>query len=74
MIDFLLTVVFIVLFFKALKLLFKITWGIAKISAIILLVLSLPALVLCLIFAGSVALLIPIAIVAAVVGIIKLFA
>ena len=55
------------------KLLFKISWGVAKILAAILLVLALPILVLCLVFAGGLALLIPIGIVAAVVGIIKLF-
>lgn len=73
MIEILLTVIFIALFVWTAKLLFKISWGIAKILATILLVLALPVLVICLLLAGGAALLIPIGIVAAVVGIIKLF-
>ena len=73
MLDILFTVIFIAMFFWTLKLMFKITWGVAKILATVLLVLAIPALVLCLIFAGGFALLIPIGIVAGVVGIIKLF-
>lgn len=74
MLDILFTVIFIAMFFWTLKLMFKITWGVAKILATVLLVLAIPALVLCLIFAGGFVLLIPIGIVAGVVGIIKLFA
>ncbi|MBQ7044757.1 MAG: hypothetical protein IJN78_09205 [Clostridia bacterium] len=73
MIEFLLTVIFIALFVWTAKLLFKISWGIAKIIATVLLVLALPVLVVCFLLAGGVALLIPIAIVGGVVGIIKLF-
>lgn len=73
MIEFLLTVIFIALFVWTAKLLFKISWGIAKIIATVLLVLALPILVVCFLLAGGVALLIPIAIVGGVVGIIKLF-
>ncbi|MBQ8575213.1 MAG: hypothetical protein IJ447_04095 [Clostridia bacterium] len=73
MIEILLTVIFIALFVWTAKLLFKISWGIAKILATVLLVLAVPVLALCLIFAGGVTLLIPILIVAGVVGIIKLF-
>lgn len=72
MLDILFTVIFIAMFFWTLKLMFKITWGVAKILATVLLVLAIPALVLCLIFAGGFVLLIPIGIVAGVVGIIKL--
>ncbi len=73
MIEILLTVIFIALFVWTAKLLFKISWGIAKILATVLLVLALPVLVICFLLAGGVALLIPIAIVGGVVGIIKLF-
>lgn len=73
MIEFLLTVIFIALFVWTAKLLFKISWGVAKIIATVLLVLALPVLVVCFLLAGGVALLIPIAIVGGVVGIIKLF-
>lgn len=73
MLDILFTVIFIALFVWTAKLLFKISWGVVKILATILLVLALPVLILCMVFAGGVALLIPIGIVAGVVGIIKLF-
>ena len=73
MLEILFTVIFIALFVWTAKLLFKISWGVAKILAAILLVLALPILVLCLVFAGGLALLVPIGIVAGVVGIIKLF-
>ena len=72
--EILFTVIFIALFVWTLKLMFRISWGIAKALATVLLVLAVPALVLCLVFAGGLALLIPIGIVAGVVGIIKLFA
>ncbi len=68
------TILFAWLFFKALKLTFKITWGFAKIVAIILFVIALPALILCLLFAGSAAiLLLPIALVGAALGLVKCF-
>ncbi len=56
---------------KAIGLAFKITWGIAKIIATILLVLAAPALVVCLIFAGGVALLVPVAMVSIAFGLLK---
>ena len=74
MFDILFSVIFIALFVWTAKLLFKISWGVAKIIATILLVLAWPILILCMVFAGGIALLIPIGIVAGVVGIIKLFA
>ncbi len=73
MIEILLTAVFIALFLWTVKLLFKITWGLTKIIATVLLVLAVPVLVLCLIFASGAVLLVPVGIVAGVVGIIKLF-
>ncbi|MBR5262315.1 MAG: hypothetical protein IKV49_00700 [Clostridia bacterium] len=73
MFDILFSVIFIALFVWTAKLLFKISWGVAKIIATILLVLAWPILILCMVFAGGIALLIPIGIVAGVVGIIKLF-
>lgn len=59
------------LFFKALKLTFKITWGITKIIAIILFIIALPALIGCLLFAGGVVLLLPLALVVAALGLVK---
>ena len=64
MLDLILTILFLWLGFKALKLAFKVAWGTAKLIASILLVLALPALVGCLLFAGGILLLIPVALVA----------
>ena len=52
MLDFLLIVLFICLFFWTIKLLFKLTWGVAKIIAVILLIASLPTLIGILMVAG----------------------
>ncbi len=56
-------VLFAWLFFKALKLTFKVTWGITKIIAVILCVIALPALIGCLLFAGGAILLLPLALI-----------
>lgn len=65
------TVLFIWLFFKAVKLTFKITWGITKIIAVILFVIALPALVACLVFAGGAVLLLPLALICLAFGLVK---
>ena len=72
MIDFLLTVLFIYLFFWTIKLLFKLTWGVAKITAVILMIIALPTLIGCLMVAGGLVLLIPVALLIGAIGIIKL--
>lgn len=59
------------LFIKGLGLAFKITWGIAKIIATILLILAAPALIICLLFAGGVVLLVPVAMVTIAFGLLK---
>ena len=65
------TVLFVWLFFKALKLTFKITWGITKIIAVILFVIALPALIGCLLFVGGAVLLLPLAFIGAAFGLVK---
>lgn len=72
MLDILLTVLFISLFIWTIKLLFKLTWGIAKVIAIILMIIALPTLIGGLMVAGGLILLIPIALVIGAIGIIKL--
>lgn len=72
--NILVTVAFIWLFFKVIGFLLKATWGLAKIVATILLVLALPALVLCFVFAGGALLLIPLALVAGAFALIKFIA
>ena len=71
MFEILVTIAFIWLFIKVIGLTFKVTWGLAKIVAVILFALALPTLIGCLFLAGGVALLIPIALVGAAFGILK---
>ncbi len=61
------------LFAKAVKLVFKMTWGAAKLAATVLLVLAVPALILCLIFASGLLLLVPVGITAAAFALVKAF-
>lgn len=71
MIDILLTILFICLFFWTIKLIFKLTWGIAKVIAIILMIIALPTLIGGLMVAGGLILLIPIALIIGAIGIVK---
>lgn len=71
MFEILTVAIFIWLLVKAVGLACKLTWGAAKIVASILMAAALPILVLCLIFAGGIALLTPIILVAAAAGILK---
>ena len=59
------------LFVSAVRLAFRVTWGLAKVAAVLLFVLSLPLLIGCLLLAGGVVLLLPVALVAAAFGILK---
>ena len=65
------TLLFIWLFYKALKITFKITWGLAKVVAIILFVIALPTLIGCLLCAGGAVLLLPLALVGTAFGLVK---
>ena len=60
MFEILVTVIFLWFSFQVLKLSFRITWSLAKLLALGLLVLSLPALIGCLLLAGGFLLLIPV--------------
>ena len=59
------------LFWKGLGLAFKITWCMAKVVAFLLMVLAAPILLAVLLFAGGLLLLIPLALIAAAVCILK---
>lgn len=72
MLDILLTVLFISLFIWTIKLMFKLTWGVAKIVAVILMIIALPTLIGGLMVAGGLILLIPVALLIGAIGIIKL--
>ena len=59
------------LFIKAIGLVFKVSWGLAKILAVILFVLSLPTLIGCLLMASGIVLMIPIALIGTAFGLLR---
>ena len=71
MFELLTIVVFVWLLIKAIGLAFKLTWGMAKIIASILVVLALPLLIVCLLFVGGAILIIPVAMIGIAAGIMK---
>ena len=71
MFELLTLAIFLWLFVKAIGFAFRLTWGIAKLAASILIGLALPVLILCLIFAGGVLLLVPLVMLAIAAGILK---
>ena len=72
MIEILISILAIWLLVKAIGLAFKITWGAAKIVATILMVLAIPIFIVCLIFVGGFFLLIPVALIAGALGLLKI--
>ncbi len=71
MFELLTIALFIWLMAKVIGLTFKLTWGAAKVFASILMVLAVPVLLVCLLFVGGIALLVPIALIAIAFGIVK---
>ena len=71
MFELLVFVLFVWLFVKSIGLTFRVTWGLAKITAVILFALAVPALFVCILVIGGVAILIPVALAAAAFGILK---
>lgn len=71
MFEILVTIVFAWLFWLALRLVFSVSWGLAKGIAVILCVLALPGLVIGLMSAAGFLLLIPLGILAAAWGLLK---
>ena len=71
MFELVIIALFIWLLVKAIGLAFKLTWGVAKIAASILIGLAFPVLIVCLIFVGGIALLVPIVMIAIAAGILK---
>jgi hypothetical protein len=63
--------IFLWLLVKAIGLAFKLTWGVAKITACILIGLAFPVLIVCFLFVGGIALLVPVAMIAIAAGIVK---
>ena len=71
MFELLAVVIFIWLVVKAAGLVLRLTWGLAKLLAGAVIVLALPVLVFSLLFAGGVALLVPLAMVGCTAGLLK---
>ena len=71
MLELIITVLFFWLFFKALKLTVKLTWGITKLIASLLFTIALPLLGFCLFFAGGLIILVPLGLVAVAFGLLK---
>ena len=71
MFELLTIAIFLWLLVKTIGFAFRLTWGVAKIAASILIGLALPVLILCLIFAGGVLLLVPLVMLAIAAGILK---
>lgn len=71
MFELLTIAIFLWLLVKTIGFAFRLTWGVAKIAASILIGLALPVLILCLIFAGGIMLLVPLVMIAIAAGILK---
>jgi len=71
MFELLTLAIFIWLFVKAIGFALRLTWGVTKLAASILIGLALPVLIVCLVFAGGVLLLIPLVMLAIAAGILK---
>ena len=71
MFELLVIAIFIWLLVKSIGLAFKLTWGVAKIAASILIGLAFPVLIVCFVFIGGIALLVPVVMIAIAAGILK---
>jgi len=71
MFEILVSIAFVWIGFHALKLLFKVAWSLAKVFAFILLLLSVPGLLVCILVIGGAVVLVPLAMVAIAFGILK---
>ena len=69
--DILLVIAFCWLFFRALGLAFRVAWGTTKVIASVLFGLAVPLLVVCILFVGGIALLLPLAMVGIAFGLLK---
>ena len=71
MFELLVIALFCWIFFGAIKLTFKVAWGLAKVAAVILFILALPSLIGCLLYASGIILLIPVVLISLAWGILK---
>ena len=71
MFELLTIIVFIWLLIKTIGLAFKLTWGMAKIIASILMLFAVPLLVVCVLFVGGAILIVPVVMIGIAAGIVK---
>ena len=71
MLELVITVLFCWLFFKALGLTFRLAWGVTKFVVWLLFALALPMMIGCLMLAGGLLLLVPLALVGLAFGLVK---
>lgn len=71
MFEFLIVIAFVWLMIKAVGMAFKLTWGAAKVVASILMTIALPLLIVCFVFVGGIALILPVGLIALSMGILK---
>lgn len=71
MFELLISVLFVWLFIRAVGMALHVTWGLAKVVAVALFSLALPVLIGCLLMAGGMVLLIPVALVICAINILK---
>ena len=74
MLEIFTVILFCWLFFKTLGLAFRVAWGTTRILASLLFTVAVPMLVVCLLFAGGIALLLPLALVGIAFGLLKTIA
>ena len=71
MFELLVLILFVWFFVGAIRLTFRVTWGLAKVAAVLLSVLALPMLIAFMLLAGGFVLLIPVVLVGAAFGILR---
>ena len=71
MFEFLMIGLFLWVSFKLLMFSVKVAWGLAKVISVALFALAIPVMLVCLVFAGGVFLLLPLALIGAAYGVLK---
>ena len=71
LLELIFTVLFIWLLIKVIGLMLRVAWGLTKVIAVLLFVLSIPSLIVCLVMAGGFLLMIPVAMAGLAFGMLK---
>ena len=71
MLELIVTILCIGLFFKGLGLALRLTWGITKLIVSVLFTIAIPLLIFCLLFAGGLVILVPLGLLGLAFGLLK---